>query len=199
MAKRIRQEHTYLAPQILSWIDDHNNPIIYDERYDVPLIPTNIDDKIIIYERQVKEWFLNRALRIVNTDNYGFIVLMICLSYLEGIEQYRKGEGSNGNSTRFFRNSIHRIFPHTYYNESINMLYREARCGLFHNGMVEGKIVISNNYNAPIQFIDGPFVKINPKLLLEEIVNDFDSYIVELKNPASVLLRDNFNIMFSNL
>jgi len=57
MAKQIRQdEDIYVAPDILG-VYRNATYFAYDKRNNIYLNPSNIDDKIIIYERQVKEWF----------------------------------------------------------------------------------------------------------------------------------------------
>ena len=79
----------------------------------------------------------------------------------------------------------------------LNELYREARCGLFHTGMVQGKVIINYNFPDPINFPDPDTIKVNPKILLEDIINDFNQYLDALRtDPQS---RMNFNSMFSNL
>jgi hypothetical protein len=67
-------------------------PCVIDILANRNLNADDIYDKFTIYERQVQEWFLIPATRLVNTQNSGFIILMTCLSYIEGIEQYRTGQ-----------------------------------------------------------------------------------------------------------
>lgn len=196
MPKRIRRNYPiYIAPKILGYYEN-NSPKAYDEKNVIELNPNNTDDKILIYERQVTEWFLNRASRLIKGTNNGFIILMICLSYLEGVEQYRQGRTSNEKSKEFFRNSIHRIYPNTFNDIELNELYKEARCGLFHNGMVSGKIIINNSFNNAIDFADSYTIKINPKKLLSDINNDYKCYISELKDNENHSIRNKFNDMF---
>lgn len=89
MSKQIkRNEDIYLAVEILGKYQD-GNPVAIDQRSGETLDPRNIDHKIKIYEREVKEWFLNIASGLIasNGFNNGFIVLMICMAYFEGVEQ----------------------------------------------------------------------------------------------------------------
>lgn len=103
MSKKLRSEPIYIAPQIKGHLNDHYKPIIFDERNRIELNARDVDDKITIYERQVKDWFLTPAFEILNEkENCGFIVLMTCLSYFEGKQQYVEGQSSNHNSRRFF-------------------------------------------------------------------------------------------------
>ncbi len=186
----------YIAPDILGTYRNGRYLAIDERNGNSELDPNNIDDKIIIYERQVKEWFLNRASRIVHGKYNGFIVLMICMSYLEGIEQYIQGQSSNRNSIRMFGQSLERIYPDQFSEDNLRRLYNQSRVGLFHDGMVRGDIIINNSFNLPIEFTNQE-IKINPYKLLLDIKKDFKGYISKLKNNEETELRNNFNRMFS--
>jgi len=200
MAKRLRSTPIYIAPKIIGFLDNNGNPIVADETNNNQLYPNNIDDKIIIYERQVTEWFLEPAHKLIKyrNRNKGFIVLMICLSYIEGVEQYKRGQGSNGRSRAFFIDSLERIYPNQYNHQNLGDFYSEARCGLFHNGMVAGRIIINNSFADSIVFDNGD-IKISPSKFLRDISNDFRSYINELRDVNNHNSRNNFDNMYSNL
>lgn len=200
MPKRIRRDYPiYIAPDITGFYDNVGNAKALDERTKTELNPNNIDDKIYIYERQVKNWFLNNATRLVKGKNNGFLVLMICLSYIEGVEQYIQGSISNGRSKEFFRYSMHRIYPLKFQDDQLNSLYSEARCGLFHNGMVSGKILISQTYKNSVNIPDGDTIQINPQKFLSDIKKDFNVYLAILRDNNNHLQRDRFDQMFSNI
>lgn len=198
MPKKLRRKPIYIASDIKGWLDKWDNPRAIDERTETELNPNNIDDKIIIYERQVKDWFLIPAKNLVsyNNKNKGFIVLMICLSYLEGIEQYRQGRSSRGSSHVFFTAAIQRLYPEKYSNHQLTSLYSEARCGLFHNGMVKGKIIINNGYRNSLTF-NGDDIKISPRKFLKDITADFENYLNVLKDDNESRLI--FNRMYTNI
>jgi hypothetical protein len=185
-----------LSPDISSWIDDEGNNRVYDHRQDFYLNPNDPFDKIKIYENQVNGWFLDRATRFLRGEKNGFIVLMICISYLEGVEQYRQGRSSHRNSRNFFIQAVERIYPGKFATPDLERLYSEVRCGLFHNGMVNGDVIINKEFPNALVF-DGTNIKINPRLLLEDIKNDFSSFTEELKTDNSVRIR--FGQMFSVL
>ena len=134
LPKQIQRERKiYLAPEILGKYED-STPIAIDERNDnARLDPRNIETKITIYEREVNEWFLIPASNLLeqNSFNNSFIVLMICMSYLEGVEQYKTGIDSSGRSKKCFIDSLKRLYPNQYSNEDIGKLYSKSRCGLF--------------------------------------------------------------------
>ncbi len=80
MPKQLRNYPIYIAPEIRGFIDNNGRPVVFDERTNRNLDPNNIDDKILIYERQVKDWFLNRASKLICGNKNGFIVLMISIT-----------------------------------------------------------------------------------------------------------------------
>lgn len=199
MSKKLRRDPIYIAPDILGWLDENHNPQVIDEKTNRQLDPRSINDKILIYERQVTDWFLNPATSFTKykSKNKGLIVLMICLGYLEGIEQYRMGQTSDGNSQRFFVSGLQRLYPGQYSDNQFRELYKQARCGLFHAGMVQGKIIINNTFSNSLEFIDDYDIKINPKTLLNDIKNDFQNFIQELR--TNVESANRFDNMYSNI
>lgn len=197
MSKKLRKGKViYIAPDIIGQLDDNYQPSVLDQRIVRILDPTNPMDKIDIYERQVKEWFLKPATTLVRQKNNGFIVLMICLSYLEGIEQYKKGVPSDRNSKRFFVESMQRLYPNKFENYQLEDLYSDARCGLFHNGMVKGAVIINNKFSESIRFSNGD-IEISPSKFLKDIKEDFDNYITKLKEDEEA--RNLFAEMYSNV
>jgi hypothetical protein len=194
MTKKLRPYWLYIAPEIIGKMDK-GRALVVDERNNENLDPYNINDKIKIYERQIKEWFLNKVSRSIRGKNYGMIVLMVCLSYLEGVQQYRNGRSSENRESRaFFRESLNRIYPELNHWQ-LKKLYEQARCGLFHNGMTDSMIVYSYDYDQAFDFNEEGTIKINPKILLTDIKKDFRKYLKELRtNPE---LRDRFNRMFN--
>lgn len=210
MPKQIpRNEEIYLAPGILGRYEN-NEPVAIDERNGNKILdPNNVDHKIIIYEREVQEWFLSPATMLLdeNSFNNSFIVLMVCMSYIEGVEQYKTGVDSNRRSKDCFVDSLQRLYPDKFLERDIKKLYTKSRCGLFHNGMVKGGVAFSSMYVDVIEFRDGgETIRINPRLLLDDIKADFTAYIRELRtveisedNSRSEVLRTNFDRMFSVL
>jgi len=195
--KQIRDYPLYLAPGIIGEFDEKSEPRVYDVIKGENLNPYDIDAKIIIYERQVKEWFLNKAAQLKNREDYGFIILMIAISYIEGVEQYRNGSSSHTQSRVAFRTGFKRIFPNISVSDSrIDDFYIDARCGLFHNGMTGSQIIINSKFEEVIDFSEDNSIKINENLFLDSIIDDFDDYISLLKNKDNIDYREKFNIMY---
>ena len=188
----------YVAANIASRTIDGECRIT-DERDGSRLYPNDLDDKIKIYEREVEEWFLEPARRLLESAdifNNSLIVVMICMSYIEGVEQYKTGVSSKNKSEDFFKLSITRLYPNeNFSDEHLKRLYSESRCGLFHNGMVKSGVVFSLEFDKALKF-EGQKVKINPKLLLEHIKGDFERYINKLRKVDETIARENFDRIF---
>ncbi len=197
MPKRIRDYPIYLAPSISGVLKQGMGAEVIDERTGRNLNYLDLQDKIFIYERQVSEWFLNNGALIVDKTEYGFVVLMICMSYIEGIEYYRNNSFSTNRSRESFVNSLKRIFGDDKFSQdNLNKLYKHVRCSLFHTGMSDGQLIISNHYDEAISFLEDDTILINPKLLLRELTDDFNNYLSELRDTQNTDLRRSFNSKF---
>jgi len=153
------------------------------------------------YEREQTEWFLETAKKLLEEGSfiYAPIVIMVCVSYLEGVEQYKSGYSSRNRSTEFFRNSIKKIYPsiaRSTSNEKLDNFYRLVRCGLFHEASLRGGVTFNDQYSESIE-ISGEGIKINQRKFLQDITEDFRKYIADLKNPQSVTARENFELIFN--
>ena len=150
----------------------------------------------MIFEDRVKEWFINIAEELKKNNEAGYVILMICIQYVESMIQFKKGEDSSGKSGEFFKDGIKDIFPEIE-EDLINLLWSSVRCGLFHNGMTDDGIFINadkeNNQEITLFKVKGENkVLINPHKFLDKINEHFKDYITKLKNPENIKLRENF-------
>jgi len=200
MAKTIGEWWTIIAPQIEARINENGTYTVRDTETLLELNPRDIDDKIVIFERQVKGWFLDIAKLLQTFDQGDFVILMIGCSYVEGIEQTIEGVSSKNKSNKCFIRGFKRIFGHgEEYNQKIGLFYDQVRNGLFHNGMTKNKVTLNRNLEEIVAFIKDDEIKVNPRKFLEKIEQHFQEYIIQLKNPANADLRKNFDFSFTNL
>ena len=154
------------------------------------------DTKILIYEDRVKTWFFEVAEYLMvkkkiklpsgkkfDTNESGFVILMIGVSYIEGNQQFRWGRPSRTNETsRIISEALERIFPELSKN-LYNLFIKEVRHGFFHDGITRKNIFINASQESIFKYNPktGSIV-INPHLFLKRIEEDFDKYIIELKD-----------------
>jgi hypothetical protein len=175
------------------------DPSVYDELNKTHLNPQDIDDKILIYERQVKGWFIKPAERLLDMlgeADSAFLILSVCLSCLEGIQQYIEGKSSTRKSKKFFTRSFQRVYATAGLDDrAVRDVYDEARCGLFHDGMTRSRIVYNLNQNVSFRKTDNgsqEMYEFSPRLCLEGMKADFNSFIKELQDPSNITRRDGF-------
>ena len=164
-----------------------------------------IETKIDIYEDRVKTWFLDvaRYLTLKNevkineekfdTNEAGFAILQIAVSYIEGNQLYREGKESLNNSGNYFIKGLERIFNRKSVNSKkyLGEFYNQVRCGLFHDSMTRKKVTINGEFNYKIKLTKDE-IKINPYKFLDAVYADFNKYIQLLKNKRNKELRMNF-------
>ncbi|NQE04773.1 hypothetical protein C5S32_02775 [ANME-1 cluster archaeon GoMg1] len=184
-------KHFYRKPESSKWIYDRRN----NQKYDID----DIDTKIMIYEDMVKTWFLDVAkyLTIRNkvnlpynedfdTNEAGFVILQIAISYIEGNQQYREGMSSKSNSKFCFNAGLRRIFSLKEKDKkTLDTFYSQVRSGLFHDGMTRKLVMIDGRYNEPIE-LSAKSIKINPYKFLRCIEIDFEKYIHDLKRDIKL-------------
>jgi len=198
MCRNIRKGYFVVKNPLIiceSWRWDENT----DELIDITADPhkkypaSSYDAKVQVYESRVREWFLDIASNYVNSGENpsDYLALSIALSYIEGVEQYRRGISTpQRKSGEWFKNSAKRIFP-TSSESAINRLWKECRCGLFHSGFTDGRIYLSHGYDQPIAIV-GADLQVNPKFFIEAVCNDFTNYVDSLHSKKDAGLMDNF-------
>jgi hypothetical protein len=197
MAKYVQSgEDIHIAPGITGKRDYSGELCIVVDSTEKQLFPEdNIEDKIKIFESQVNGWFLEKASDLLGEEDNGFVIIMIATSYIEEIEQYRRGKSSNNQSGAFFKEGVKRIFGIDS-DSQLNNLHKELRCELFHNGMTGPYIRIDSRYPKDIDFLDNNIIKINQRQFLEKVKEDFGQYLADLKNESRTQLRNNFSKMY---
>lgn len=216
------KERVYIAKDIYIYKPDENI-VIYDEKNERQMNDCYLYEKVEIYERQVKSWFLDIADKILFPEENMFVVMMILISYIEGIEHIR-GENLNKDANEMFINSFSKIFP-KYRTEGkqdkfakenrrkIKNLYDKARCGLYHTGMTKEGLWLTYKKEAnlkdekhefsikdPFYFETGKndndyYITVNVLMLYEAIKKDFKEYIDKLKSSSEEYknLRETFD------
>jgi len=135
-----------------------------------------------------RHFFMLTADNIINIGLQFFfavcyvIVLLIAVSYLEGNQQYREGESSNGKSKIFLNSAMERIFPNLD-KDIITLFIKNVRHGFFHDGITRKDIMINGNSPKVIEKKD-EILLINPHTFLKKIINDCNEYITELKKEG---------------
>jgi hypothetical protein len=127
------------------------------------------------------------------------------------IASFIHGESSEGQSKRFFGVGFETVFPgirdaakeedlnnaEQVLSEFLATFYSELRCGLFHEAMVRGKIVIRAQSQAVGIIVDRGTHKlativIDPSRFFAEVKNHFRIYLAMLRDHQKASLRQAF-------
>lgn len=157
--------------------------------------PQSYDDwtvelKIKLFEDQVLGWQLLIADDIINVNadknpHAGFAVLSMLLSYFEMIGKYIEGYAGQRGSLSHFKIGITHVFNNLEEKERIiNVLYEDARCGMYHEALMGKRIILTRQYDSPIYAVDEnfPIIAIDPHSLTTSLIQHFKSYIEHLKS-----------------
>jgi hypothetical protein len=185
------------------------------------LSPGTLDDKIDVFEDQVKGWTLTHAYFLTDrtnpagAHNAGFAILMLCSAYFETIESCYRGRARKRNSKMFFRSGFLKVFPDLpakaqrvvkgtlsdEVNKLVDELYTEVRCGLYHGMATKTRVLIIRNH-MPVTFTLHNYslsaIVIDPWAFLEAVGNHFVSFLKEVRDPANTSLRSSFESFFDD-
>ncbi len=182
--------------------------------------PLNLEDKIIVFYEQTYGWQLDIADKCINgrkdeheqvitegISHSGYAVLNILFSYFEMIAKYKNGFEPDGQSKHYFKIGLYDVFPplnqypQWIQDEAVSMLYEGVRCGLYHAGITQSEIILTETINTPIA-LEAPHPKflkrlyINPYILPKCLKDHLSEYVKQLRDVSNVTLRHNFEKRF---
>ncbi len=161
----------------------------------------DLNTKILVYQDRVKGWFLDIAQSLRDNQHAGFVVLMIAISQIEGIEQFKLGRRTEfSESSTYIKKALKKILDpnlqyqnNTLYEDALDTIIRDVRHGLFHDGITRKKIFINASVAYPLIITQGrEEILINPHYFYDNVKAYFEEYISQLLNPNNTELRENF-------
>lgn len=182
---------------------------------------TETEDKITIFEREVKEWIIHPMWTLLRDDliidkndkatdfkytpfKNAIFILFGIFSYLEKMQRYHeiiKKNNLKNDSTDILCNGIRRIFSSLNCDIQRNII-NETRNQMMHTGMIGDGVLLNYSYKKDIEYNPKTKeIKINPYKMLKAIEKDFENYIQKLKEPKNEndkKLIENFKKVFNS-
>jgi hypothetical protein len=177
-----------------------------------------IEDKIDVFKNKVIGWTLDHAdVLASNTDargrHAGFAILMLCSAYFETLQACIEGRAAKkrGESAQFFINgflhvpALAAVLPAALTplqrEAVVHAIYREVRCGLYHQLTVRTRVGITQNGAALRLRLDPSTseplaIILNPWAFLNKLKAHFRAFVADLRDPANQSLRDTFELYF---
>jgi len=170
---------------------------------------------LTFFYEQVRGWQLHVADLIANGGSQlggegevqpirhsGFAVLQICLSYFETIGQYRAL--ATGGSKKYFKAGAQAVLPglqdipDEVREKLLDVLYRDARCGLYHNSRTCRGVGLGQppNGEAMAYDPDAQVLVISPERLPGALKCHLERYRTELLDPTNADARQCFERQF---
>jgi len=167
-----------------------------------------IEDLVDVLEDRVRSWVLEPARKLSSDPIEQYAALSLLMSYFEGIWIYIQGKDSRNRSQEFFEAAFVEVFLPGGIGERMlkrvaEVLYKDARCGFFHDGMFRERIFLGKPKG--VMHITLPRVNgvIDENGVIESVVidvEDFYRYVdghfrrlaARLRDQSQTELRENF-------
>lgn len=194
---------------------DFHQPLSIDDKI------TIFEDRTIGWKIDIADQVING--RIEPNGSYerepipgsGFATLDIIFSYFEMIAKYGSGFAQTGSSKKYFKQGVYSVFPVLHQariqanipsiqgdvsslaDYTLGLLYEGIRCGLYHSGITNGRVVLTGEIQEPIAIeLQTMVLYVNPHLLVPELKRHFSVYVGCLRDPIQKNLRNNFEARF---
>jgi len=177
--------------------------------------PLTVERKIDIFYEQLRGWQLHvadlianggyplgGAAKIQSIPHSGFAVLQICLSYFETIGKYQAL--ASGGSNKYFKAGARAVLPSLQNipdevrEKLLDLLYRSARCGLYHNSRTSRSVGLGQPPNGePVAYDpETKILAISPERLTTALKCHLDRYRTDLLDPINAAARQCFERQF---
>jgi len=173
-----------------------------------------INDVIDVYEDRIRNWVLNPVATLLGQKHGTPAAFCILLTYFEGAWSYKVATLSKGKSKDFFGHGFVDVFKFSGIPESVllrtgKLLYEDARCGFFHDGMFRGRvyfaemnkdIVITLPRKAGVLDLLGEIqsVLVDVRRCHDAVSRHFDASVSILRDTINVLERASFFEFFKS-
>ena len=186
------------------------SPNYETEKFESPSIDDIIDD----YQDRILHWVIEPAKLLASTEHGGPAAFCILLTYFEGSWSYLMGKSSSGRSKEYFKCGFADVFkmsgnPKPLLLRVGQLLYEDARCGFFHDGLFRGKIFFADmnrDIVVTLPMRDGNLdlegdiqsILIDVKRCISAVEKHFSEIITSLRDTSSTEKREEFFNFFKS-
>jgi len=158
----------------------------------------SVDDVIDVFEDRVVHWLLEPAGSVLLQSQFGDPAsTCLALTYFESIRVYSTGTKSAGQSKAFFVAGFLDVFRGTGIDQELlgrvaEILYADARCGFFHDGLFRQRIFFQRKPGAAIE-ITVPMAegRPDPSGEIQSILIDAREFLSWRPQPVAATARLN--------
>lgn len=163
------------------------SPTFTHEKLDSP----SYADLVDVLEDRMRNWVLDPSSHLLQLVHGAVPAVALSLGYFEGIEIYHSGQDSKSASKESFRRGFQRVFaPVTagsqVFDEVVDGLYVQARCGFAHDGPFRNRVFFSDSKPEALNVTwprkDGAFIKDGH---LESVVINATRFVASISPSTS--------------
>jgi hypothetical protein len=170
-----------------------------------------IDDLIDVFDDRMKGWFVAPARKLLTTFSDFAASLCLQMTYFEGVWSYMTGLPSNNRSKEFFREGFLDVFraygSADLLRKAADVLYEDARCGFFHDGMFRDRVFFGTQGPALQVTLpkkagqldltaDIESILIDPRQFLSTIEKHSNDFVATLRQTSNAEKRASFQTTF---
>ena len=189
----------------------------YSQHTAFPL-PLTLESKVRIFKEKTLGWQLDIADASINGApgfsgtplggpilHSGYAVIQTVLVYFELIAKMIDGYADDRESAKYFRKGLLDVYPQLGADAQAakdvhEILYRSARCGLYHAGSTGPRVGLDGG--PPLAIMYDPqnrSIVLNPHRLVPDLKQHLNEYVAKLLDPSNATLRTNFETRFDYL
>ena len=194
---------------------DFRQPLCIDDKI------TIFEDRTIGWKLDISDQVINGRKRPDGVEerspipHSGYAAMDIVFSYFEMIAKYEDGFAQKGLSEIYFKRGVFSVFPSlklarvpanipgvqgkvvSIIDYVLDIMYEGIRCGLYHSGITNGRVVITGGIQQPIALdLQNMVLIINPHLLVIALKVHFTGFIAGLRDTHNQDLRQKFEARF---
>lgn len=180
------------------------SPSYGHEKLDNP----TLEDLIDIFEDSWTHYIFSPCELLLKTPHGDIAAITLLCSYFEAIGGYLHGQDTTNRSREFFCIGLCEVLPTAKadgFKAGVAAIYKYVRCGVAHEGMLSHKVNYSRTCDKAFYLTypktpDGSLdtdaapasIIVNPLRLFFLTREHFENYILRLRDPENLTLREAF-------
>lgn len=166
------------------------SPHFTDEKLNDP----SIDDLIDVFDDRIRFWTFEPVKTLLQVPTGNVAAFCLLLTYFEGIWSYITCQDSNRKSQQFFCEAFVDVFRHGGISVELlgrigNLLYKDARCGFFHDSMFRERIFFAEMNHDILETLIKSSGYIDETGKIQSILIDPQRFFVAIENHFANFIR----------
>jgi hypothetical protein len=203
------------------WISPSYQYSVFQKPHSIDTKIILFEDRALGWKLNIADQIINGKKRDDGSEerppiqHSGYAVLDIVFSYFEMIAKYENGFTKPKDSEKYFKLGVYSVFPEfknipapvtplspigivvSLEDIVLDLMYEGIRCGLYHSGITNGKIMLTGEIQTPMAFnLPNQVLIVNPHLLVPKLKTHLKDYVGYLRDVNNTDLRSKFEARY---